>query len=111
VAARSFTSDLVFHRNGKPISRNTFMKQWHAACVKAGLGRYVEDITLKGGRRYQGRIFHDFRRTCARDLIRAGVPQAVAMSITGHLSTSMFTRYNITDERDKLEALRRRNTV
>lgn len=38
-------------------------------------------------------------------MIRAGVPQAVAMTVTGHETTAMFTRYNITDERDKLNAL------
>ena len=42
----------------------------------------------------------------ARDLIRSGVPQSVALRITGHKTASMFTRYNITDTEDVREALR-----
>jgi len=40
-------------------------------------------------------------------MIRAGVPQSVAMAISGHTTVSMFSRYNITSEDDKREALRR----
>ncbi len=40
-------------------------------------------------------------------MMRAGVLQSVAMSISGHKTISMFNRYNITSAMDKLEALRR----
>jgi len=40
-------------------------------------------------------------------MVRAGVPQTVAMSITGHKTVSMFDRYNITSQEDRREALRR----
>jgi integrase len=56
-------------------------------------------------RKYQGRIFHDLRRTSARDLIRSGVGESVAMCITGHKTNSMFKRYNITDSEDVRKAM------
>jgi integrase len=85
-------SVFVFHRNGKPVNRHTFADQWRAACVSAKM---------------PGKLFHDFRRTAARNMVRAGVPETVAMKITGHKTRSMFDRYNISDDRDKLDALRK----
>jgi hypothetical protein len=38
-------------------------------------------------------------------MIQAGVPQVVAMEITGHKTVSMFKRYAIVDEAQKREAL------
>ena len=38
-------------------------------------------------------------------MIRAGVPQSIAMRVTGHVTEAMFHRYDITDDRDKLSAL------
>jgi integrase len=52
-----------------------------------------------------GRIPHDFRRTAVRNLVRAGVSQKVAMGLTGHLTPSVFERYNITDDRDRRDAV------
>jgi hypothetical protein len=40
-------------------------------------------------------------------MIRAGVPQSVVMSISGHKTVSMFLRYNITDGKDQRDALQR----
>jgi len=71
----------VFHRGGKQIK--DFLGAWHVACGKAGLA---------------GRIPHDFRRSAARNMLRVGIPQAVAMKIGGWKTDSVFRRYAIVDE-------------
>lgn len=63
----------VFTRDGERIL--DFRGAWNQACLKAGL--WVGDE--KTGR--PSRLFHDLRRSGVRNLIRAGVPERVAMAI------------------------------
>jgi integrase len=82
-------SQFIFHRgDGQPVQE--FRKSWTTAVKKAGC---------------PGKVFHDLRRTACRDLIRSGVSQSVAMSISGHTTISTFLRYNITSDEDKRKAL------
>ena len=92
---------------------------WRRACSLVGRGeisyRKCHTVTDRSSHcgvttDYCGKLVHDLRRTAARDLIRSGTPQRVAMKITGHATTSMFTRYNISDADDIREALRSMHT-
>ncbi len=98
-------TDLVFHRDGEPVG--DFRKAWATACFEAGLVEAVFDDNGRPSLDENGKpkqrpskLFHDLRRTAARNMVRAGVPERVAMEIIGHRTRSMFDRYNIVSEED-----------
>jgi hypothetical protein len=95
-------ADLVFHRQGRPLG--DFRKAWHAALTAAGFSHRVKTPSGKLRTVYT-RTFHDFRRTAARNLVRAGVREGVAMTVTGHKTRSVFDRYNITSTADVAQAI------
>jgi integrase len=102
----------VFHHDGEPIRK--FEKAWKTACVNAGLGRILRDEAGNALRDRNGRLkkvpvklFHDFRRTAARNMVRSGISERVAMKMTGHKTRNVFDRYNIVSEGDLKEAARK----
>ena len=83
-------SPWVFHRDGQPI--RDFRGSGRKACAAA---------------RMSGLLFHDLRRSAVRNLVAAGVDQAVAIRITGHKTASVFQRYRIVADDDIRVALER----
>lgn len=113
----------VFSRDGCERIKK-FNVAWRSACARCGLGRFVcrtcgteVDAKWKCPKCkvrckypvYEGRLFHDLRRSGVRNLDRSGVSQHVAMKISGHRTDSVFRRYNITSSRDLREAAKRVN--
>ena len=80
----------VFRRDG--VTVRAWRSALRDACRRAGVPQ---------------RLLHDCRRTAARNLIRAGVPERVAMVLTGHKTRAVFDRYNIVNERELATAAQR----
>lgn len=85
--ARRLGPGRVFHRDGVPV--RVWRTALRDACRKAQVPH---------------RLLHDCRRTAARNLIRAGVPERIAMLLTGHKTRAVFDRYNIVNEQELLTA-------
>src|SRR5207245_7283151 len=77
----------------------TFKKAWAAACKKAG---------FPVGRKQGGYVFHNTRHTAVTNIVNAGMPETLAMSVSGHRTRAVFDRYSIRREDAVREALEQR---
>jgi len=90
VAGKSADSSVLTRPDGKPV--RDFRETWANACKSAGV---------------PGLLFHDLRRTAARNLRRAGIAEGVIMKIGGWRTRSVFERYAIVSQTDIADALKK----
>lgn len=84
-------SKFIFTRAGYRIK--DFRGAWNAALEKAGIE--------------ERKLLHDCRRTGVRNLIRSGVSRKVAKLISGHKTDAVFERYQIVEEEELTEAMKK----
>ena len=98
MVSRVFVRLVAAGRGGPVVPRPiaSFTKAWKAACATAGC---------------PGRIPHDLRRSAIRNFVRTGTSENTAMELSGHRTRSVFDRYNIADDSDRRDAVRRLNAL
>jgi integrase len=85
-------SEYVFTNPETEEAWNDIRKMFRRACAAAKL---------------KGVWFHDLRRSFVTNARRRGVPESVVMKMSGHRTRAVFDRYNIIEDDDLREAVKR----
>lgn len=88
VAGKGKADYVLTRESGRPVK--DFRGAWRELCTAAG----VPEL-----------LVHDFRRSAAKALRRAGVPESVIMATGGWKTASMFRRYAIVSSADQRDAV------
>jgi integrase len=123
---------VLTRRDGKPVK--DMRAAWRNLCIQAGLGRWIclpcwlatrrdttpLEIPVPAGtkkcpkcgakvvdetRKYVGLIRHDMRRSAAKALRHADVPESVVMKMGGWKTAAMFRRYAIVNNTEQQAAV------
>ena len=99
--------DDVQPKSGRVFDATNLRKEWTKACAYCGLGTLTKVEGRPYDPIYSGLTLHDLRRSAVRNLVNAGVPERVAMSISGHKTRSVFDRYHIVSTEDVTAAMQK----
>ena len=94
-------------KEGRVFDTTNLRKEWVNACAACGLGRKIEVEDKPYDPRYEGLTLHDLRRSAARNLLLAGVPETIIMRIGGWKTRSVFDRYAVANTADLTAAMQR----
>ncbi len=124
-AAGKMPDDYLFTREGGKRVKD-FRGAWAKMCCAAGLGKFVcpkcrsvVDADRRCAKceqkwqvtqlKYIGLIFHDLRRSAARENRKAGITESVIMKMGGWKTRTVFERYNIVTQADVKQAVKMRD--
>ena len=93
----TFREEMVAMRDGVKLATNILLPEgegpWPVVLQRTPYG--------KDGRG-KGIVSHDTRHSAVTNLVAAGMPDVVAMTVTGHKDPAVFKRYNV--RRDDVQA-------